>query len=51
MVLELCLVVGRLDVALHAAEVNGWNLLSTGAAAAVYRCAPNRYRGADGPSI
>jgi hypothetical protein len=38
-------------VALHAAETSGWNMLSTGAAAAVFHCAPNRYRGADEPSI
>jgi len=50
-VLELCSVVGQLDVALHMAEVIGWKLLSTGAAVGVFRRAPNRYRGADGPSI
>jgi len=39
MVLELCSVVGQLDVALHAAEKSGWNMLSIGAAAAVFHCA------------
>jgi hypothetical protein len=51
MVLELCSVVGQLDVALHAAEKSGWNMRSIGAAAAVFHCAPNRYHGADDPSI
>ena len=50
-VLELYSVVGHSDVALQAAERSGWNMLSTGAAAAVFHCAPNRYRGADEPSI